>query len=115
MLRLHAVSGCSGPSPRLVDRQGALVERSRSREVALGPKQAGEVVEALRRIGVVGAERPLADPQGALVERSRRCEVALGPKQAGEVVEARCRMGWSGPSARSRIARARSKSGRACA
>ena len=47
----------------LADRQRALAEGPRPRKVALGLKQASEVVEALRRIGMFGAEHLLADRQ----------------------------------------------------
>jgi hypothetical protein len=39
-----------------VDRQRALVQRPRPGEVALGVKQAGEVVERVCRPGILGAE-----------------------------------------------------------
>ena len=55
----------------LADRQRALEQRPRAGEIALGPKQAGEVVEAQRRIRVFGAERLLSDRQRALEERPR--------------------------------------------
>ena len=89
------------------------VERPRAGEVALVLKQEGEVVEARGGLGMLGAERLLADRQRPFVERPRAGEVALGLKQAGEVVEALAVSGCSGPSAFSRIASARSKSGRA--
>ena len=95
------------------DRQRALEERSRSRKVALGLKQAGKVVEASRRIGMLGAERLLADRQRPLEERPRPRKVALVLKQDGEVVEANRRIGMLRTERFSRIARARSKSGRA--
>jgi hypothetical protein len=50
----------------LVDRQRALVERPRRRNIALRLQQEGEVDEAPRGIGMVGAERPLVDRQRAL-------------------------------------------------
>ena len=55
----------------LPDRQRALMERPR-REIALCLKQAGEVVEAHRRLRMFGAERLLVDRQRALIERPRR-------------------------------------------
>ena len=67
-----------GAERLLADRQRALVERPRHRKLALGLKQAGEVAEARRRIGMLGAERLLADRQRALEERPRRRKVALG-------------------------------------
>ena len=60
-----------GAERLLADRQRALEERPRAGEVALGLKQAGEVVEARARYRVLGAERLLADRQRALVERPR--------------------------------------------
>ena len=45
-----------GAERLLPDRQRALIERPRAGEVALGLKQQGEVVEARRRIGMLGAE-----------------------------------------------------------
>ncbi|MFZ0496626.1 MAG: hypothetical protein WAM10_13660, partial [Methylocella sp.] len=53
----------------LADRQRALMERPRASKVTLGSKQAGEVVEARRRIGMLGAEHLLIDRQRALMER----------------------------------------------
>ena len=72
----------------LADRHRALVERPRASEVALGPKQEGEVVKAHRGVGMLGAERLFVDRQRALEERPRAGKVTLGPKQTGEVVEA---------------------------
>src|SRR6516165_1803899 len=73
----------------LVDRQRALEERPRPREVALVSKQLCEGVEARRCIRMLSAEHLLVDRQRALVERPRPREVALAPKQLCEVVEAR--------------------------
>ena len=95
-MRLVAVSGWSGPSAFSRIASARSIERPRAGEVALGLKQAGEVVEARRRIGMLGAERLLADRQRALEERPRAGEVALGLKQDGEVVEARRRIGMLG-------------------
>ena len=53
-----------GTEHLLVDRQRALEERPRPRKVALGLQQAGEVVEARRRIGMSGRDL-LADRQRA--------------------------------------------------
>jgi hypothetical protein len=49
--------------------------------VALLLKDAREVVEAFRRIGVLGAERLLRHHQCALEERPRPRKNALGLKQ----------------------------------
>ena len=91
LLRLAAVSGCSGPSAIPVDRQRSLEQRPRAGEVALVLKQEGEVVEARGGLGMLRAQRPLADRQRAFEQRPRTREVALVFKQAGEVVEARAR------------------------
>ena len=102
-----------GAERLLADRQRALVERPRAGKVALVLKQAGEVVEARRRIGMLGAERLLADRQRALVERPRaggRPGLEAGGARLLRLVAV---SGCSGPSAFSRIASARSKSGRA--
>jgi len=80
----------------LADRQRALAEGPRPRKVALGLKQASEVVEAPRRIGMLSTEHLLADCQRALVERPRPRTVALVLKQASEVVEALRRIGMFG-------------------
>ncbi len=75
------VVGCSGPSAF------SLIASARSKsgrapvEVALGLEQAGEVVEARRRIGMLGAERLFADRQCALEERPRPSKVALVVEQ----------------------------------
>src|SRR5260370_1038855 len=47
----------------LPNRQRALIERPRPGKVALGLKQVGEVVEARRRLGMLGAEDLFADCQ----------------------------------------------------
>jgi hypothetical protein len=56
-------------------------------------KEGGKVVEARRRVGMLGAERLVADRQRALEERSRSGEVALLSKHMAEVVQDRCRIG----------------------
>src|SRR5262249_35955072 len=53
----------------LVYRQRALGERSRPRKVALALQQDGEVVEAFRRLRVLGAEHLFADCQGIAKKR----------------------------------------------
>ena len=55
----------------LADRQRALMERPRRREVALGLQQAGEVVEAHRGVRMLWALHLLPDRQRALKERPR--------------------------------------------
>jgi len=65
----------------------------RTRQVPLGLKQVGEVVEALRGVGMFGAERLLADRQRALIKRPRAGKVALSLKQVGEVGEVRRNFG----------------------
>ena len=76
-MRLIAVVGMLGAEHLLADRQRALEERPRRREVALVLQQQGEVVEAPRRIGMLGAEHLLRDRQRALAERPRPDKVAL--------------------------------------
>ena len=88
MLRLIAVSGCSAPSVFSRNRQRALVERPRPRKVTEGMKQDSEVVEARRRIGMLGAERLLADRQCALTQRPRAPIVGLSLKHDGDVGKA---------------------------
>jgi hypothetical protein len=61
-----------GAERLLADRQRALEERPRRRQIALRLQQHGKVVEAGRGIGMVGAERLLADRQRALEKRPRR-------------------------------------------
>ena len=66
------------PSKNLVSyRQRALEERLRPSKVALVMKEIGEVIEARRRIGMLGAERLLVDRQCTLGERPRRIKIAL--------------------------------------
>jgi len=79
----------------LSDRVGALEERPRAGEVALGLKQNRQIIGASRRIGMVRAEDLFSDRQGALTERLRAGEIALGLKQRREV-EARRRTGMVG-------------------
>src|SRR5580658_3114560 len=62
-----------GAEHLLADRQRALVERPRARKVALVLEQEGEIVEALRRVGMLGPKHLLADRQRALVERPALC------------------------------------------
>ena len=51
------------------DCQRALMKRRCRREVALVPKQASKIVEALGRIGMFGAEYLFADSQRLLQKR----------------------------------------------
>jgi hypothetical protein len=55
-------------------------------QYALEAKQSGQVAEARRRGGMLGAERLLPYRQRALVERPCPCIVALVVEQDGEVV-----------------------------
>src|SRR6266511_2838488 len=72
-------------------RHRALKERPRPRKVALVVKQKGEVVEARRRVGMLGAEHLLAYRQRAFQERPCPRMVTLGMEQLAETVEAlRC-------------------------
>jgi hypothetical protein len=66
---------CTGAT---ADRVG---DAARPEAVALVLEQKGEVVEAHRRIGALGAESLLIDRQSALKERQRPRKVALSPKQ----------------------------------
>ena len=59
-------------------------------------EQRGELVEAPRRVGMLGAEHFLVNRQRALVERPCPGKVPLGLQQVGEVVEARSRVGMLG-------------------
>src|SRR5712671_7262711 len=77
--------GMVGAEPLFADRQGALKERPRAGEVALGSQQAREVVEARRGIGMVRTEPLVADRQGALKERPRAGEVALPRRPSGSI------------------------------
>ena len=65
--------------------------------VALGPKQGGEVVEARRRVWMLGTVRLFTDRQCAFIKRPRPRKVALGPKQGAKVVEANRRIGMFRP------------------
>src|SRR5829696_7895743 len=61
-----------GAERLLVDRQRALEERPRRRQVALSLQQEGEVVEAHRRLRMLGAERLLTDRQRVSKQRFGR-------------------------------------------
>ena len=106
--------GMVGPERLLPDRQRPLEERPRPGEVALGLKQISEVVEARggRRDGRVRApsRRSSAPARRAAARRRGR----PGPEaDAARLLRLVAVSGCSGPSAFSRIASARSKSGRA--
>ena len=66
---------------------GAKEERLGLVRLTKVPEQASEVVEALRRVGMLGAKHLLLDRQRALMERPRPREVALGPQQGCEVLK----------------------------
>ncbi len=61
----------------LPDRQGTLMERPGRLQLALGLEHIGQVVQAVRSCGVVGAAYPLPDRQGALMEPSGGVQLAL--------------------------------------
>src|ERR1700733_4557409 len=61
-----------GAERLLADREGALVKRLRPRIVALGPKQVGEVVEAQRRMGMLGADGSPERARRAAARANRR-------------------------------------------
>ena len=90
------MSGCSGPSTFSRIASARSIERPRPREVALVLQQDGEVVEARRGVGVLGAERLLADRQRALDRAAAPPPGRPGPEAGGEVVEARRRVGVLG-------------------
>jgi len=101
-----------GAERLLIDRQRALKQRPRVGEEALHLEQESEVIQAGRCRGCSGRAPSRGSParvRGAVA----RLRGALGLKKEGEVVEARRGIAMLGPSASSRIARARSKSGRA--
>ncbi len=82
------------------------------RKVALGLEQAGEVVEAPRRIGMLGAEHLFAYRQRALEERPRPRKVALAWSRMARLLrlspcrDARGRAPFRGSPARARRAAA---------
>jgi hypothetical protein len=76
--------------------QRTFVEWLRRCKVALRVEQVGEGVEALCRMGMLGAEHLFAYGQRTFVEWPRRCKVALRVEHDGEVVEALCRKGMLG-------------------
>jgi hypothetical protein len=94
-LRLFAVEGARAERP-FEDRLRALVERPRTREVALLPKHVREAVQGPCCIGMLGAERLLPDRQRAFAEWPRPRKVALLPNQTAKVVNARRGIGMLG-------------------
>ena len=91
VLKIAADTNCVGmlgAERLLVDRQRPFVEHPRAAEVALGVKEAGEVVEVRRNVRMLKAVHFFVDRQRPLVERPRAGEIALGLEQDGEVVEA---------------------------
>ena len=94
------MSGWSGPSGCLADRQRPAEQRLRLPVPALGPEQPRQVVEAVGRVGVVGAQRRLADRQRPADQRLRLPVPALGPEQPGQIVEAVGRVGVVGAQRR---------------
>ena len=96
-----------GAERLLADGQGALEERLGLGVVALRTVQLRQVVEAGGGVGMVGAERLLADGQGALVERLGLGVLAHRLYSTARLLRLVAVSGWSGPSAFSRMARAR--------
>jgi hypothetical protein len=100
-------------APLLEDRQRTLEERPRLPNGALSPQQAGVDVEAPCRCGMLGAEHLFADRKRALAKWLRPSKVTLILQKAAELVKAPAVSGCSRPNTFSRIASARSHSGRA--
>ena len=88
LLRLVAVVGMLGAERLLADRQRPLEERPRAREVALVLKQGGEVVEARRGLGMLGAERLL----GGSPARARTAAAPRHRPRAPRACTARARL-----------------------
>src|SRR5207253_982996 len=78
------------------DCQRALEERAYPRQITLSPQQAGEIVEAHRRMRILRTEAIFVDCHCTLKERPSCGEFALRLKQMGEVVDARRGMGMVG-------------------
>src|SRR5258708_1996531 len=76
-----------GTEHPLADRQRALVEWARRRRLALGPKQASEVVEVHCRIGMLRSSYLLVDSQCALKERASACIGGSAVKIAACVIQ----------------------------
>jgi hypothetical protein len=85
-LRLVAVSGCSGPSvsSRI---QRALDERPRPRKLALVFEQQSEVVEARRRVGMLGAERLFCCHQ-CIAKKRGGVGISRAPRNAASPAQA---------------------------
>ena len=100
----------------LADRQRSLVERVGVGVAALVLVEQSQIVQRLRDIGMARTERLLADSQRSLEERLGVGIVALFPIELSQIVQRdAATSGWSGPSAFSRIASDRFKSGSASA
>jgi hypothetical protein len=77
-----------GLEPRfLADRKCALKERPRAREIALGPKQAGQRGQASGNIGVVRPKRLLANREGAAEVAPRPRKLTVSFMQARDVIQ----------------------------
>ena len=89
LLRLVSVSGWSGPSFDSRELEGRLVQRDRLGRAAGGPVGGGEVLAAVERVGVVGAERSRSAALSVcLVHPDRLVGAAGGEVGEGEVVAA---------------------------
>ena len=77
-----------GPQHLFVDAEGALEQRPRGSEIALGLQQIREVDEAGRGVRMLGPQHLRGDGEVALEQRPRGGEIALGLQQAREVGEA---------------------------
>src|SRR4029453_18668872 len=74
-----------------------------------------EVVQCGRDLGIIGAKDSLLDSQCASVKSFSRCVLGLAGGIPRRFLSGLAASGWSGPSALSRIARARMLSGSAFA
>jgi hypothetical protein len=77
----------------LADRECALEERPRAREIAPGLKHAGEVRQASGNIGVIRPKHLLANREGAAEVALRPRKITLSLMQVCEVIEAARRGG----------------------
>ena len=102
-----------GAEHLLADHQRPLKQRPGTRKVALGLKQASEVIEAVRDIRMLGAERLLTDRQRCLEERRARARSPCLASTKARLLRLCATSGCSGPRAFSRIASACAWSDRA--
>ena len=90
------MSGCSAPSTRSSDGQGALVERLGLLVLPLVGVEVGQVIETASGVGVLGSQHAFADGQGALVERLGLLVLPLVVVEVGQVIETRSGVGVLG-------------------